>query len=274
MFFLACTPDQQTHLLELTLQLDGGEERLRIRGGATWEPTTMGLRAAWPHVSEVDGSDTDGDSFTTDFFPDYLGRYDTVPTSELRYEGSTYGNAGNAGVVLHVDRIVWQGRASFPYAWEGRVTGVVGGVGVDGTFSVGTDNCKNDVISTGNGCGGPAAGDATGTVTGMTYDTCPAEIRALFAGGDTVSFDGKSLVWDGAPEALECVATEGDEFGRHACGADTTVDVEGCTWNVSAVGWPGGPQGGPYLRVSGTVPDDGDCAYAACALEPIVTLAY
>ena len=195
--------------------------------------------------------------------------------SEYDHAGGHYNSGGSATVEVVVERITWNDSSRFPFTHEGRLSGAIEALEVEGEFLLNERNCLNSVLSEGNlSCGGgyfnlgPERPQVM-EVQGFERDDCPQEIRDEYIDGTTIEAWDDRLEW-GTATAVDCVPvardttlTSGDESwegGPYVCGADTTITVDGCDWEVVVFANPQGT----FWVVGGVV--DEACEPAQCAV--------
>lgn len=246
----------------LTLHYDGTVSGTFRASSGEASPYVLGEGAQWP--AEEDWAEGD-DQFLTNFTRFRLGAQQAF-TTELDVQDLRFNNGGTGTVLFHVDRIKWNNSARFPFVHEGRISGELEGLTLDGTFTVSEDNCTNTIINGDNiACGGywpdVERGDVERTIVSWTEDDCPADVRALYVDGDVIEASTGRIDL-GGKHTLSCVdiGTEANG-GPYQCGDDSTVNVDGCEWAVTAFSSPEN-----WFMLTAAIVDDA-CEEQTCRMQ-------
>lgn len=271
---VACDEAQQVHTLKMDVSTpEGKTNSYKIKERSSWDYDSLGVAfAAWPHASEF--SEVMEVGLMVDFYPWQPGTY-LSNNAFLVLDGITYGQQGSLSLVDQQSHFT--GNGNFPFEAEGRVEGIVEGHTISGEWDISNDNCGNDVVA-GAGCGFnfPTA-DMVEQVWEVTsyssYGPCPQELVDRYFDGNQITIGPKGAHM-GKGDGLECVLTEPEVY-KAICGTDDTVKIDGCTWAVTAVAWPGNSYLGntpAFGILAGTLGSDCEpqtCSHIAASFTPV-----
>lgn len=241
-------------------------------GDISGSPGTNEDMAVWPYIGDIGAND---DQLRV-VLPRFVLGTHVASTAELTVDGARFNTNAGGSVTVTTTRVRWNNNSSFPFVHEGTLAGTIEGLELDGDFTISEDSCNNTVINTDNsGCGGAWLGldedSFEVSILGWRVDSCPDEVRDLYIDGSTLDVTRRSVQMGGA-QKLDCVDTRrgggehtsGDisfEGGPYQCGHDTSLEIDGCTWNVTALS-----SSERWLGVTAAVVDEA-CEELVCSIE-------
>lgn len=222
--------------IELTDSNTGTGTRLKLSDEEGFVPTETGYyQFSWPSLEQY--GQTSEMAFIY-FVPLVPGIQTLGGGQVMTPDGTWYLNGHSVDL-----EIKWEGSRSFPFVHKGKFLGdTVGGVTVEGDFSLSNMNCLADIFDYDStyecGLSFSAGGtyDMTWTVR-SDANWCPQSVVDAYLGTDREGSVSESKLELGDVK-LSCVENYNN---RVMCGKNPVeVEAEGCTWQVLGRGGPAG----------------------------------